>query len=128
MPIVNFNDLALTKHHVGKYVTLIGHCEEIVYLDHDERVIHLASNDDISNVSAIWLNSGYGAHHNHEFGFLLKDEAISTFIGQYGILSNDLIRNFNVVCNNGLLESMQGTDKPYVLLNNIEEFNEFSMS
>lgn len=122
--IINFNLLLIVKQHLGESVTMTGNFKEIVYLDHHDNIIHIFKPEDAEDASAIWLNSNPGAAHNDKFSILIVGAAIKSFIDKYGVLTSQMISKYIATCNNVLLESMQGTDKPFVRIETVSELDD----
>jgi len=122
--IINFNILDIVKQYLWRNITLTGNFKEIVYLDHQDNIIPFFSESQVDDVGAVWLNSYAGATHNNKFSILLVGDAIKCFIEQYGVMTNNLIRECTAACNNVLLKSMQGTEKPFVRITSGDELDD----
>ncbi len=122
--IINFHLISIIKQYLWKNVTLTGNFKEIVYLDHYDNIIPVFSESQLEDVGAVWLNSHAGAGHNDEFSILLVGDAIKCFIKRYGVMTSQLIKKYTATCNNVLLESMQGTEKPFVRISSEDELND----
>jgi len=128
--IINFNLIVIVKQYLWNKVTLTGKLKEVVYLDRQDNKIPVFSESQTDDVGAIWLNSNAGAGHNDKFSILLIDDAIKCFIKRYGVMTSQLIKKYTATCNNVLLESMQGTEKPFVRIsteNELEDLFLFEM-
>jgi hypothetical protein len=122
--IIHFNNLVIVKQNLWNNVTLGGIFQEIVYLDHHKKPIPVFDHSQVNDIGTVWLNSKEGAHFNHEFGIMIKDEAIRGFMEANGILNSALIKGYSVTCNNFLLESMQETEKPYVRISTLDRLDD----
>lgn len=117
-----FSETDKIKKYTDNYVTLSGAFREIVYLDRNEKVIHSLDEINIDDIGTIWLNSHPGRQNNDKFSILLIGDAIKKHINKNGLLTHSTIGNYMVTCNEVLLESMQGTEKPYVRISSEDEF------
>lgn len=113
------------RRNLGKNVTLTGTFKEIVYKDHNNKVIQFFDltqmAKQVSHIEAIFLNIG----RNNEYSILIEGDAVKGFFAQFGLMKSEDLKKYMFTCNNFLLESSQGTEKPFSRIQSDEELQDF---
>jgi len=120
MSIISFNDNESIFLHIREHgtteVTVYGVCTQVIPTDTQNNPI---SSD---NCETIWLNS---SRDNNDFSIRLTNSAVTKFKEHPEFQSiHKTPSKFIIICNNKLLQSVQGTDKPYIGLSSEEDFKD----